>query len=63
MQSANSSLHKFGLLVHARAEINRMESNIWSAKVKKSNPEAPHMERPKRGRLTLQQCKEPTTIS
>ena len=27
MQLANSSLRKFGFLVHARAEINHMESN------------------------------------
>ena len=66
MQLANSSLRKFGLLVHARAEINRMESSRWNAKEKKrldKNPEAQRRERPKRGRLTKQQCKEPTTIS
>jgi hypothetical protein len=66
MKMANHSLRKFGLVVHTRAEINRMESKRWSAKEQKrleKNPEARQKERPKRGMLTMVDCREPTQIS
>jgi hypothetical protein len=66
MKMANHSLRKFGLVVHTRAEINRMESKRWSAKEQKrleKNPEARQRERPKRGMLTMVDCREPTQIS